>query len=169
MPRIPYMSNEMTGPIPEAMKNRRGGELLDLDRMLLHNVEIASGWNALLNAIRTKTTSLSDSEREIAICWVAVLNRAEYEWTQHVTLAIGAGIPEPVMTQIKSGNLDGLSPRHRLILELTSSMTLHVDVPPQLFDLVKEELGEEGVHELVATVATYNMVSRYLVALQVGR
>lgn len=38
--------------------------------------------NSFLGAIRTKT-SLSTSVRETAICRVAVLNKAWYEWESH--------------------------------------------------------------------------------------
>lgn len=52
-------------------------------------------------------------------------------------------------------------------------MTRDVEVSQSLFDemrkaLQKEGLGEQQVVEVTVTVASYNMVSRFLVALNVG-
>ena len=63
----------------EAVRARRGGHLLNLDRMLLHSPELTRGWNSYLGAVRTRL-SVSPRLREIAICTVAVLNQAEYEF-----------------------------------------------------------------------------------------
>ena len=46
--------------------------------------------------------------------------------------------------------------------------TRNIEVPEALMDRCKARLDARGVVETVATVAAYNMVSRFLVALQVG-
>jgi len=53
--------------------------LLPLDLALLHNPNIADGWNSLLGAIRS-TTTLDPAVVELAICRVAVINCAVFEW-----------------------------------------------------------------------------------------
>ena len=40
-------------------------------------------------------------------------------------------------------------------------------VPPALVDAVRARLGEVGLVELTAAIATYNMVARFLVALDI--
>jgi len=47
-------------------------------------------------------------------------------------------------------------------------MTRTVEVPQALFDEVKKLFSEQEVVELTATVASYNLVSRFLVALDIG-
>lgn len=48
-------------------------------------------------------------------------------------------------------------------------MTRDIKVPQSLFDEVKAAgFSEQEIVELTATVASYNMVSRFLVALDVG-
>jgi alkylhydroperoxidase family enzyme len=83
MPRIPY-ADEQTVPheVVEPICARRGGKLLNLDRMLLHSPAYARDWNALLGAVRRELT-LPPRLRELAICAVASLTGAEYEWRQH--------------------------------------------------------------------------------------
>lgn len=169
MPRIPYVPSGIKGSLPDEIRARRNGPLLDLDRTLLHNPDFAAGWNQLLGAVRTKSR-LPDSVRELAICWVAVCNEAWYEWDQHVPLAIAAGIEGKVMENVKRGAVRDLDQRHQLVVDFTTSLTRHATILDDTFQSIKRELGsDEAVHDLVAVVATYNMVSRYLNALQVGQ
>ena len=55
----------------------------------------------------------------------------------------------------------------RLVLELTDAMTRDIDVPAEIIDRLKTRFDAQRTVELVATVAAYNMVSRFLVALGV--
>ena len=75
MPRIPYLRDEEIGDddTVQAIRKRRGGGLLNLDRLLLYSPPVAAGWNQLLGAVRTQL-SLPARWRELAICAVAVLN-----------------------------------------------------------------------------------------------
>ncbi|MFZ9525894.1 MAG: carboxymuconolactone decarboxylase family protein, partial [Burkholderiaceae bacterium] len=92
MPHIPYLPEDLKEPadVVDAIRKRRGGELLHLDRMLLHSPAFARGWNVFLGAVRTEL-SLSPKLRELSMCTVAVLNGAEYEFVQHAPLFIKAG------------------------------------------------------------------------------
>lgn len=47
-------------------------------------------------------------------------------------------------------------------------MTRDVKVPQALFDELKGLFNEQEVVEITATVASYNLVSRFLVALDIG-
>jgi len=47
-------------------------------------------------------------------------------------------------------------------------MTLDVRVPDEVFAALKDLFSEREVVEITATVAAYNCVSRFLVALDVG-
>jgi 4-carboxymuconolactone decarboxylase len=57
--------------------------------------------------------------------------------------------------------------RERLVLRLTDAMTRDVEVPDPLMDALRARYGPGELVELVATVAAYNMVSRFLVALRI--
>ena len=50
----------------------------------------------------------------------------------------------------------------------TDWMTRNIQVPQHVFDAVREVLNEQEVVEVTTTIACYNMVSRFLVALDVG-
>ena len=51
---------------------------------------------------------------------------------------------------------------------LTDAMTRDVQVPDTLFEPLRAHFDTRALVELVATVAAYNMVSRFLEALQIG-
>jgi 4-carboxymuconolactone decarboxylase len=156
------------GEVAERLRERRGGRLTPLDDMLLHSEPLADGWNTLLGAVRSRL-SLAADLRELAICRVAVLNDADYEWQAHAPLLQAAGFSDQQLAAVRDdGDRDSLSPVHRACLDYTDAMTRELRVPDDVFTAVLGHLGERGTVELTATVAAYNMVSRFLVALQVG-
>jgi len=173
MPRIPYVPADIAEPreIVDAIRARRGGTLLDLDRMLLNSPALASGWNTYLGAIRTQL-SLSPKLRELAICGVAILNRAEYEFRQHSPHFLKGGGTTAQLEALReferasSSTLFDAS--ERAVIRLTIEMTRNVEVRDETFAAAVKVLGsEQAMVELVATIATYNMVSRFLVALDI--
>jgi alkylhydroperoxidase family enzyme len=174
MPRIPYVPKDLAEPreVVAAVRARRGGELLNLDRMLLHSPPVAMGWNALLGAVR-KDLALSPKLRELAMCVVAVLNGAEYEWGHHAPLFVQAGGNDAQLAAMRdpqAASRDGalFDAAERAALALTVEMTRGVKVSDATFAAVRAALPDDRqAFELVTVVAAYNMVSRVLVALGV--
>jgi alkylhydroperoxidase family enzyme len=65
--------------------------------------------------------------------------------------------------------LEALGAKLSAVLAYTDAMTLDVRVPDGVFDKLKEAgFSEKEIVEITATVAAYNCVSRFLVALDVG-
>jgi alkylhydroperoxidase family enzyme len=173
MARVPYVSADLREPaeIVDAVRARRGGRLLNLDRMLLHSPELTRGWNAYLGAVRTRL-SVSPRLREIAICVVAVLNEAEYEFIHHAPELLAAGgtqlqvdaLRDPHAAMKNAALFDEVE---RATIELTVEMTRNVKVRAGLTEWLNAHLGAQHTVELVATIAAYNMVSRLLIAVGV--
>lgn len=130
------------------------------------------GWNSLLGAIRTKN-SLPDDIREICICRVALINSAWFEWNAHFPiLQKAAGFTEEmgqVVKDLHPTERGPLSEKQFAVLKYADAMTRDVSVSDQVFDGVKSQgFTEQEIVELTTTTAAYNMVSRFLVALNVG-
>jgi len=148
------------------IKDQRGGKLLNLYRMLLHSPPIADGWRELMTAIRQHAT-LPGRIREFVILHIAVINGADYEFRAHVPFALQEGITQAQIDALKAGEIEGLSDAERAVLAYARAMTVEVRVPDALFDDVRRHLDARELVELTASVAAYNMVSRFLVALQI--
>ncbi|KAA1119701.1 hypothetical protein PGT21_032082 [Puccinia graminis f. sp. tritici] len=188
MARLPLCSpkpgeNEIADQIRQ---RRHPRDLIALDRILLHNPLVASGWNSLLGAIRTHS-SLPDDFREILILRVAALNSAPYEWIQHEKVGRSAGLTTPQLMRIRdiikplTDTLDRshvvLSDLHLAGLAFTDSLTREIQVRDLTFDKLKNEFSRLGnepgqvtkmLFDAAATVSGYNMVSRMLVGLEIG-
>jgi AhpD family alkylhydroperoxidase len=160
---------EGTGPIADLIRQRRGGDLRPIDELLLLSPPVAEGWNVLLGALRGKL-ELDSSLRELVILRIAVLNGADYEWQAHEPVARRCGFTDARLAAIReedaaSPALDSLE---LAVLAYIDAMTRDVTVPAGLFAALAEWLSPRELAELTATAAAYNMVSRFVVALEVG-
>lgn len=144
------------------------GEILLLYRVLLNSAPIARGWEQMLTAVRNRS-SLPADLRELVILRVAVLNRAPFEFDAHLPVARRAGIDDAKISALQAEEIgDGFTPLERAVLTLTDTMTRNVQVPDAQFEPLRAHFDARGLVELVATVAAYNMVSRFLEALNIG-
>jgi 4-carboxymuconolactone decarboxylase len=146
------------------------GRISPLYQILLNSPPIAQGWEQMLSAVRNRN-SLPAGLRELVILRVAVLNRAPYEFDAHVPHALAAGVSQAAIDAMRTVPLavDALlSPAERIAVRLTDTMTRDIEVPDALFAEVRTQFDAQAQIDLVATIAAYNMVSRFLVALQIG-
>jgi alkylhydroperoxidase family enzyme len=174
---IPYRpDNDQAGPpalVNTIRARRKGGKLLNLDRMLLNSPPFAQGWNAMFGAIRGKL-SLTPKLRELAIMSVGVLNKSEYEQIQHEPEFLAAGgtreqlaaLESPAAALVDAKRFDEAE---RATLALTYEMTRNVKVSDATMKRVRAVLPDQQVVELIGAIAGYNMVSRFLVATGVEK
>ncbi|KAG5985672.1 hypothetical protein E4U54_005889 [Claviceps lovelessii] len=181
--RLPYVANpppatssRQNAAIIERIQQRRAPRPLQpLDLTLLHSPPLADGWNAFLGAVRTRTDLPADL-RELAISRVAVCNHAWYEWEHHAPLAAAAGVSKEALEVLvkQEGPLAGLdtpaqlNDRQWAVLVYTDEMTRNVQVRDETFARLKSLFSDREVVEITGTIAAYNCVSRFLVALDVG-
>jgi AhpD family alkylhydroperoxidase len=168
MARLPYadLNNPEAQPLVERIVAERGS-VLHLYQMLLHSPPVAGGWLNFLTSIR-QLSSLPGDLRELVIMRVAILNGAPYEADQHAPIALKEGVTAQQLAEL-GGWKDSVlfSETERAVLAYTDAMTQEVQVPDDVFEAVRQQLDARLVVELTATVAAYNMVSRFLEALQI--
>jgi alkylhydroperoxidase family enzyme len=154
--------------LAEMQGRRPNGELIGIDRVLLKSFPLAKGWNELLGRVRANF-GLSLEYRELIMLRVAVLNKADFEWNVHYPAYINSGGTDEKATALKSVivNAELLSEQELALLELTEQSTTKVSVDGDVIERLKALFGETQTVEAVATVAAYNMVSRFLVALDI--
>ena len=177
--RIPEWTPEQKpqpSDLVEAILARRGGTLINLDKALLWSEPIATGWNVYLKAVRTGLPT-SRKLRELGICTVALLTGADYEYHHHAPDFLAAGgsqaeldalrvfvdaDPRAVPTGADLGDVE------KIIIQYAAQMTLDVKVSDALFAAMRVHFDSTQIVELTTAIATYNMVARILVALQIS-
>jgi alkylhydroperoxidase family enzyme len=158
----------------QAILERRGGALLNLDRALLWSEPLARGWNVYLKNVRTGLGA-SRRLRELGICTVALITGAHYEYHHHAPDFIAAGGTQPELDALQAW-LAGpagaelpapLAGDAGLIARYAAQMTRDVKVEDGLFAQLQQRFDTTELVEITAAIATYNMVARFLVALGV--
>jgi alkylhydroperoxidase family enzyme len=167
MARIPYpdIDRPDIAPLAARIKAERGGKMLNLYRMLLHSPPVAEGWLTFLTAIRQKL-GLAARIRELVIMRVAVLNAAEYEFQAHLPFARAEGVSEAQLEGLRTGRYELFDERERAALAYAEAMTRTIRVPDKVFAAVRHHFDDRETVELTATIGVYNLVSRFLEAVQ---
>lgn len=173
--RIPYLPLDWNEPpaLAAAIRERRGGALLNLDRVLLHSAPLAGAWNAYLAAIRGGL-GIPPLLRELAICGVAALNGAEYEFLHHEVEYRRAGGTAACAQRLRdfeaaANDGDTFGEAERAVMQLVIQMTRRLEVDDAVWQGIQKTFPDVcGQLEMVAVIAAYNMVSRLLVALRIG-
>lgn len=143
------------------------GKLLNLYRVLLNAPPVAEGWLKLFTAIRQQSI-LDARYRELAILRVAVINGAPYEFKAHVPHALKAGSSQAQIDALSAWTVaDCFDAGERAVLAYTDAMTRDIRVPDAVVSALKTFLNDRELVELTATIGGYNLVSRFLEAMQV--
>jgi alkylhydroperoxidase family enzyme len=166
----------------DAIKARRGGELINLDKALLWSEPLARGWNVYLKAVRTELPT-SRKLRELAICTVALLTGAAYEYHHHAPDFVAAGGTQAQLDALQAqlSSYIGLGNENRqffdvdieklaiesIVIQYAGEMTRNVAVRDTTFAALRQHFDTTQIVELTSAIATYNMVARFLVALGV--
>jgi alkylhydroperoxidase family enzyme len=170
MARVSYIEEkdhtELSSLIAK-IKAERGGRLLNLYKILLHSPPLVEGWLKLFTAIRQQG-KLAGRHRELAIMRVAVINGADYEFRAHAPFAIKDGMSQAQIDALPRWGESALfDDKERAVLAYTDAMTREVRVPDAVFAPLRKHFDERELVELTATIGGYNLVSRFLEAMQV--
>jgi alkylhydroperoxidase family enzyme len=187
--RIPAWTPEQKNQpadLVNAILARRGGSLINLDTALLWSEPLARGWNVYLKAVRSDLPT-DRKLRELGICTVALLTGAAYEYKHHAPDFLKAGGQQNQLDALQSycsavlarfhqapvdfpvkPNETTFSPLEALVAQYAAQMTLTVKVEETVFKHLQTHFNTTELVELTSAIATYNMVARFLVALDVN-
>jgi alkylhydroperoxidase family enzyme len=97
-----------------------------------------------------------------------LLNRAHYEYEGHVPFALKAGLSQHQIDDLPNWKTSEVFTEiERAVLTYTEAMTKDIQVPDAVFAALQPHFATRELTELTATVATYNLVSRFLEALKI--
>jgi alkylhydroperoxidase family enzyme len=160
-------NSELAEPIAK-IKGARGGRLINIYRLMLHSPRLANAWFELNQAVRYGT-EIDGQCRELAVIRVAILNDVEYVQHAHgPAYALKEGLtPEQVAAIGEWQSSKLFTENQRALLDYTDAMTRDIDVPDAVFAALKKHFSERQVVELTMLIGAYNMLTRFLKALQV--
>ena len=144
-----------------------GARILNLYKVAAHSPKV------ILNLIRLGNSVIGRMElppklREIVILRVAKLTGSEYEWAQHVPVALEVGISQKQLDSISDWKSSSeFNNEERAVLQYTDEVARNVTVTDQTFNSLKNFFNEQTIVELTITIGYYGMLARLLVPLQV--
>ena len=119
--------------------------------------------------------------RELAICTVALLTGAAYEYHHHAPDYLAAGGTQAHLNALQAAikqyfeenlanvsTIPSYSAMENAVFQYAAQMTLDVKVTDDVFAQIKQHFDTTQIVELTAAIATYNMVARFLVAMGVS-
>jgi alkylhydroperoxidase family enzyme len=152
MARVKYIEKDQASPkLKEAFQRveDQGQKVLNVFKTVANCPYIGLNFMRLGNSILTGEEVPADL-RELAILRVGVLDKSEYEFTQHT--AIG---------------LKEFNEKERAVLQYTDEIAQNIKVKEETFSTLKKYLSDHAIVELTITIGYYGMVCRILVGLQV--
>ena len=144
-----------------------GARILNLYRALAISPPVTSNFLRLGNSLLNQA-ELSSKLRELAILRIADITGSEYEWTQHVTIALAVGISQQQIDDIPGWqDSANFNDEERAVLQYTEEVASNVKITDPTFAAVRKHLSERSIVELTISIGYWGMVARVLVPLQI--
>jgi AhpD family alkylhydroperoxidase len=176
MTRTPYVDKGNATPEVQAIYARleQAAEplfgrpmVLNVMRALAHSPVLLRRVSSLGNVMLNDLT-LDPQLRELAALQLFRVNRCDYGFQQHVVIAKLVGLSDKQIANIGAyRTYPYYSEVERVVLEYAEVMTRDVQVSDDLFAQVLRLFDNRQIVELTMVIAYWNMMSRFLVALQV--
>ena len=160
---IPY--DRMTPEQQEGYRSliETGGQLGGPSRIWVHNPKLSKAIGPLGAHFHPGGYSLSEREREIAVCIINSKWHSAYPTNAHERAGKAAGLPADKVEAILSGLPTSFSDkREQVIYEMATCLANSRWVAKGLYDRAVEALGHEGITDVITLMGFYTSVSMTL-------
>lgn len=160
MARLPLIDPETaTGDIRASFD--RMTVKLNIFRMMAHAEANMIPAMRFANSILHKQ-KLSHVNRELLILQVAQIEGGEYEWRQHVPIALGVGVTQKQIDALERGDYAAASfgDAERALLAFGREVVENVRVPDAVFAAVRKHFSDQEIVESIFTIGCYMMMAR---------
>ena len=160
---IPY--DQMT---PEQQDGYRSlietrGQVGGPSKIWLHNPKLAKAAGPLGAHFHPGRYSLSEREREIAVCVITSKWHSAYPTGAHERRGKEVGLAADKVEAILSGlPVSFANTREQVVYEMAMCLANSRWVPKGLYDRAVEELGHVGITDVICLIGYYTMVSMTL-------
>ena len=153
--------------LPEEMRKIVASSPLNVVKMMANAPASFLGFQELAAGVLYKS-QFDPRKREIAVCRIGHVTRANYEWTHHVRVARRLGITEEEIAIIGSENpVTSLDEEGNLLCRVADEISLKVRLSDEALAQILERYGVRGATELILCCSYFNMVSRFLESTRV--
>ncbi|CAA0127783.1 Uncharacterised protein [Mycolicibacterium vanbaalenii] len=121
--------------------------------LLVRHPELAKAWLAF-NGYLLRRGELPARLRELVILYVANEHRSAFEWGQHVSMAIAAGVSEEEIARIPQGS-SGFQGLDQLVLLAAEELVDGGTVSEPTWNELVAELGTHQAIEVIFVVGAY--------------
>ena len=157
MARLPYLDPEdASEPVRDALERVPP---INIFRMVANAETAFRPWLAFGGALLS-SLELDARVRELVILHVGRLSGAEYEWAQHVPIALAVGATREEVAAVESGDLSGFGERERAVLRFTEEVVREVRASDEALAQVRRWLSPREVVELLLVIGQYMLVAR---------
>jgi alkylhydroperoxidase family enzyme len=160
MARLPLIDPDKTSGDIRASFDRMPVKL-NIFRMMAHAQANMIPAMRFANSILHKQ-KLSHVNRELLILQVAKIEGGEYEWRQHVPIALGVGVTQAQIDALESSKDDAASfnAAERALLAFSREVVVNVRVPEAVFAGVRNHFSDQEIVESIFTIGCYMMMAR---------
>lgn len=170
MARVPLVSDAAAPAEVAAMFDEvraRGIPVPNLYRVLANAPAMLRAWLDFAWALRLDARTPRPL-RELLILRGAQLAEAEYEWAQHWTMALQAGLPEAKLTALADWRASPLfDAEERAVLRLADEVAAHEAASAECLAELNRLFAPEAVIELTLTGAFYVCVAKFLKSMAI--
>jgi 4-carboxymuconolactone decarboxylase len=169
MARLPLVNDDASPEVAAVYEEIAGsrGRVMNVFRSLGHAPE---GLRRLANLgdYARFHSRLPDRLRELVILSTARANSCQYEWTQHVPLALRSDVTQAEIDALNAGQVpDGLSPLEEAAVRYVLELGRDRRVSDATFNAVRSHLDEREITDLTLVTAYYTALGMALNAFEV--
>jgi 4-carboxymuconolactone decarboxylase len=133
-------------------------------KIWVNNPNLALAVAPLAAHFRPPHHSLSQREREIAVCVITGKWHAPYSINAHTEIAITLGLPGDMVNALACGlPASFVDRREQLVYEIATALAAERWIPWDLYDRAIEALGHDGITDLIVLMGFYTAISLTLV------
>jgi alkylhydroperoxidase family enzyme len=169
-PRIPPLARDgrdpKTAELLEALSAFNGVEL-NIFATLAHHPRLLKRWSDF-GGVLLYGGKLPARERELLILRTGYLCQAPYEWGQHVTIGLAAGLTDEEIERVAKGpEAEGWSEADALLLRAADELHDESTISDRTWAGLAGRWDEQQLIELCMVVGQYHLVAMTLNALGV--
>lgn len=148
----------LTPPVPRAADQPKGLNLLGT---FAHHPALTKAYHQFVAHLLYGTT-LTPRQRELLILRVAALRGADYEWAQHVVLALEVGLDREEIAAVRAGDRSRWEPAEAALLTAVDELVADARISDETWATLKAGLSDQQLLDVVFTVGAYETLAMFL-------